>query len=277
MTIASFDDWIGSTKQELNYFKSATMASVAGGWCSSRHLAGSPVGVLGGVFNTTDGVKPKSGTDSGVTMGCHPIHPFAPGARGYLARVEFGASGTAGVSRICLADILWAGGAFDKPSMTYIIGAPPSFADRLPEIGPGVPDYNGLAIWIEIVTVVPSTAAVTINYLNQDGNAAATTVDLGGFLNVGRTVRAILATGDAGVRSIVSVVTNANLTSGTFNVFVVRPLWEGGVPVANMGGVDDMLQTGLPEVFPESCLLVFQRATGTSVGTYDLRLQIASK
>ena len=65
-------------------------------------------------------------------------------------------------------------------------------------------------------------------------------------------------------------------TVGTFNVLVVRPLWEGDLRVANAGGVHSLLETGMPEVFANSALGLFVAGDSTSSGIPSVTIEIAS-
>lgn len=115
-----------------------------------------------------------------------------------------------------------------------------------------------------------------MTYTNQAGTAARTTgtvVTVAG--TVGRCIQLPLQAGDTGVQKIESVIASV-ATVGTFNIMVLRQLWNGRVRIANDGDVHDMLKTGLPVVFATSALYVLTNTDSTSSGTPEMSIQVAS-
>lgn len=272
MAILTEDGYIASAKQLIPIVKIATRTSVALVPFSIFDLAGSPgAGVLAGT-STTAGVVP---TDA--TAGCPVINAFGGGAAGYLTRVDF--SNTV-LSRLAIADMLWKGGAYAFGTATTTVTAPPSFLGRCPDaIG------NGNEIWIEVVTAFVTGTAwqVQITYTNQAGTTGRTSIisvaQAAAALTLGKMFQIALQAGDSGVRAIESViVTNGGtaMTVGTFNVLVLRPLWNNRITVANGGGIDDLFKTGMPIVYTDSALIVVPQADSTSTGLVDILLEIAN-
>jgi len=268
MTIASLNDYIGSTKQVCPINKSTTRTTVANVWFSLFDIAGNPgSGTLAGT-STTAGVVPTDAT-AGV-----PIIGFSSGS-GYLTTVDF--SNTV-ASRLQLVDILWKGGAYAYNSGTTTVTAPPSYSGRVP----GGNDYTGTQIWLEVSTAITSatTWSLVVNYLDQDGNAGAT-VSTGSLaaasLTIGKMLQLSLASGDSGVSAITSVVvTTGGAAAGAFNVLVVRPLWYGRVTAANAGDNHGIDRTGMPEVWSTSAIAIMVNADSTSSGLPDVQFEIAS-
>lgn len=263
MSISSLNDYIISAKQQARITKTTARTAVAVTPTSIFDLAGSPgAGTLAG-SSTTAGVVPASGV-----AGYPTINAFGATAKGYLSKVSFKNS-VAGL--IALYDRLFLAGAYAFNAAVSLT-AQPSYAGRVSNL-----DYTGYEIWIECVTAFTGIPTIAITYTNQAGTAAKTTgaVSLGSALAVGQCFRMPLAAGDTGVQKIESVTATV-ATVGTFNVMVLRPLWENRVAAANDGGINDMLSTGLPEVFATSALYALVTPDSTSTGTPYVAAEFAN-
>lgn len=264
MPIASLNDYIAAAKQIIPMSRTAARTTIAGLPFSVFELAGQPgSGVLAGA-SVAAGVVP---TDA--VAGYPVINNFAVSAKGYLSGVTFGSTVA---SRIALFDRVWLGGAYAF-NAAQTLAAQPSYASRMPD-----GDYKGTQIWIETVTAFTGNLTVTITYTNQDGTLAQSTGSFapGVAPTLGRCFQVPLAAGDTGVQKIESV-TSTIATVGTFNVMVLRPLWEGRVRSANDGDSHDMLKTGLPEIFENSAIYPIIYADSTSSGVPNLLAEISSK
>ena len=262
MSLASLDDYIASNRNELTWFKSAARTTVAAIPFTLFDLAGQPgAGVLS-PGNTANGLVPTDATDG------YPQIPAFSGSNGYLSRVTWDGSVSGNIS---MFDRLFVAGAYAYNADTTL-ASQPSIAARVPNL-----NYNGLELWVECVTAHTGTLSVQINYLDQDGNAGDTGVFSLGTTNIlGRCTRIPLATGDTGIQRIVRV-RGTVATAGTWNVMILRPLWRGRVAIANGAYKDDMLATGLPQVYTNSALYFLVDADSTSSGTPQVRFQIADK
>jgi len=261
--IASLDDYISSNKQYLNFCKVSTRTAVLGQPFSVFDLAGATgAGVLAGT-NAVNGFIP---TDA--SAGYPDMTTFTTGAHGYLSRVI---STNSVACRISIVDRLWVAGTHAyNANVTYT--AQPSYASRVPS-----GDYSGLKILVECVTAINGSPSFNVSYINQAGEAKSTgATAVGGTMTVGRLFEIALAPGDTGVQRINSIVGSGG-SSGTFNLSVVRPLWDGRVAFANDGDNQDMLRTGMPEVFDLSALYMIVTPDTTNTGTVSLSLEIASK
>lgn len=275
MAISSLDNYIASYKQRVGIIKAGgtSRTTVATYPFSLFELVGNPGGGTLAGTSTSAGVVP---TDA--TPGCPIINNFAGGATGYLTKVEF----TATVAcRLRLYDMLFKAGAYSYAGGTTSLSLQPSFSSRVPS---GT-DYKETEIWIEIVTgfVTGNTWSVTCNYTNQDGATAHTTATItplaAANLTIGRMHQLPLAAGDTGVQKIENVVvTNGGtlMTAGTFNVLVLRKLWEGRVNLANAGDTHDLLKTGMPQVFGDSAFFLQIATDSTSSGIPDINFEVAS-
>lgn len=273
MTIATLDAYIAAAKQQINYCKTASRTTIANAWFSLFELAGNPAaGTLAG-SSTTAGVVP-TGSVAAPTAGVPGVNNFAGGATGYLSTVDFGGTVAA---RMMLADCLFKAGAYSFNS-AVTLSAQPSYSSRVP----GGTDFTNTQIWIEFVTAFTGTLSVAVTYTNQSGVAAHTTgtvVTVSG--TVGRMFQLPLQAGDTGVQKIESVTATV-ATVGTFNVLVLRPLWNGRCRVANDGDIHGLDKTGMPIVFDgsasagASALMLFMNADSTSSGVPELQIELAS-
>jgi hypothetical protein len=262
MAIASLDDYIASNRQELTWFKSATRTTVASVPFTLFDLAGQPGAGTLSPGNTANGVVPTDATDG------YPVINAFSGSVGYLTRVTWDGSVSGNIS---MFDRLFVAGDYAERAETTTASDP-----RVAARGPNS-NYNGRELWVECVTAHTGILSVQINYLDQDGNAGDTGVFSLGTANIlGRCTRIPLATGDTGIQSITRV-RGTVATVGTFNVMILRPLWRGRVAIANGAYKDDMLATGMPQVYTNSALYFLVDADSTSSGTPQVRFQIADK
>lgn len=265
MAITTLDGYIAAQKQKIFYGKTGSRTVVATAWFSIFDVAGNPgAGTLAGT-STTAGVVP---TDA--TAGCPIIDAFAGGATGYLGSVTFGNSNA---GRFVMFDLLWKGGAYAFNS-NVTLSSQPSFSSRVP----GGTDFNGTEIWIEAVTAFTGNLSVVVTYTNQDGTTGRTTgtVATGVAPTVGRMIMLPLQAGDTGVQKIESVTASVS-TAGTFNVLVLRRLWQGRTQTAGGGDAHDILKTGMPVVFADSAFFVMLMSdTSTNIGAPDVTFDIVS-
>jgi hypothetical protein len=250
--------------QRVRHLKTASRTSVAAIPFSVFDLAGDPgAGVLAGT-STAAGVVP---TDA--TAGAPLINAFTGANKGLLTRAE--ASNTV-PCRIAVYDLLFKAGAYAFNS-NVTLAAQPSYSSRVP----GGTDFTGLEIWVETVTAFTGLMTVTVTYTNQSGTTGRTTgaIATGVAPTLGRMIRLNLQAGDTGVQKIESVL-GAVATVGTFNVLVMRKIWEGRVRVANDQVVHGPDLTGIPEVFADSCLVPVVIADSTSTGLPEVVLDVAN-
>jgi hypothetical protein len=263
MTITSLDTFIAAPKQKITYTKIGSRTTVANGWFSLQELAGQPgAGSLAG-SNTANGLVPDDNT-----VGYPAIGDYGSGSTGMLGLVEFS---NIVPGRLALFDRLFLAGAYAFNAATTL-ASQPSFATRVPNT-----DYKGLELWAEQVTAATGNQAVSVNYTNQVGTTGKTTgaTGIGSAQTVGRCWQLPLAAGDSGIQKIESV-TGSTATAGTFNIMVLRPLWQARVQIANGGDIHDLLRTGAPVVPATAALYVMFCPDGTSTGTPDMNIVIAN-
>lgn len=262
MAITTLDGLIGSTKQIISINKFTTRTTVSANWSSLFDIAGCPgAGTLAGV-STTTGTVP---TDA--TAGCPPINAFGGGATGYLMQMSVGSTLP---MRMKLVDMLWKGGAYAFNANTSG-NTPTSYSSRIPG-----GDYTGTEIWLEQVTAGTGIQNVNVTYINQAGTSGRSTGTVATATNIiGRLHRLPLQAGDTGVQGVTGVVGSV-ATVGTFNILVVRPLWTGMATIANDAANYGPDQTGMPEVFADSALVMFVAANSTSSGQPEMQFVIAN-
>jgi hypothetical protein len=128
----------------------------------------------------------------------------------------------------------------------------------------------GNMVWYEIYTTIGTTTAnLTMNYVDQNGDSASSTMNIGAsnFREVTRAQRIPLAAGDTGVQSVTSVQLSASTTTaGNFGITIAQPLaW---IPV-NVGGTSGWRDyttglPGIPTINPDACLaLAYISASAT--------------
>lgn len=261
MAITTLDGAIAAAKQRIQLWKSVSRVSVAAAPFSVFDLAGNPgAGVLAGT-STTTGVVP---TDA--TAGCPIISAFGGGATGYVSRIE----GTNTVAcRIALYDMLWKAGAYAFNANTTG-QTPTSFSSRIP----GGTDYNGLELWYEQVTAGTGIQNVAVTYNDENAASSTTgTIAMPAAMILGRMQQIPLAAGDKGIQGVTGVV-GTIATVGTFNILIMRPLGEIRVKIANDSVIQDLLMTGMPQVFTDSALRVVVTADSTATQLPELMVDV---
>lgn len=261
MAITTLDGVIAAAKQRILMYKSTNRTAVASYPFSVFDIAGNPgAGTLAGT-STTTGTVP---TDA--TAGCPIINAFGGGATGYVSRIE----GSNIVScRIALYDMLWKAGAYAF-NVSTSGNSPTSFSSRIP----GGTDYTGLELWYEQVTV--GTLVQNVNVTYNDENGASSTTGAYAMplaMIVGRMQQIPLAAGDKGIQGVTGVVGTV-ASAGTFNLLIMRPLGEVRIRVANDHVVQDLLATGMPQVFADSALRVVVTADSTATQLPELVVDI---
>lgn len=264
MTIASTDDFIASAKQSVSLGITTSRTTVAATPFSLAGIVGfNGVEVLAGA-STTTGV-----TQTSSTVGFPTIQPFGIGAKGYIASIACSAPNP---GRYMLYDCLWKGGAYAFNANTSG-NVPTSYASRIIDN-----NYSdGLELWYEQVTGGTGIPSVNVSYLDQDGNAASTgVISLGAAHIQGRMTRLPLANGDSGLQGVTGVVASV-ATVGTFNLLVMRKLWEGRINTVNQAVVDGIDTLGLPEIFATSALRLIVATDATIVQACGATVKIVSK
>ena len=264
MTITTRDGLIAAQAgaQRMRILKTASRTAVAAIPFSVFDLAGDPgAGVLAGT-STAAGVVP---TDA--TAGCPVINAFGGSNTGYLTRIE---ASSPVACRLAIYDMLFKAGAFVF-NANVTLASQPSYSSRIPG-----GDYKGTELWLEAVTAFTGNQSIRVQYLDQDGNAGDTgTIATGIAPILGRMLKLPFAAGDTGIQRV-DVVTSSVSTVGTFNVLVLRKLWEGRIRVANDQIVHGPDLTGIPIAFADSALIAIVSADSTATSLPEVVLDIAN-
>lgn len=261
MAITTLDGLIAAPSQRVGILKTASITATALMATQNLQAAGNPgAGTLAGT-STAAGVVP---TDA--TVGFPAINSFG-GATGYISNITF--SNTV-PCRMSLFDCLFKAGAYAFNANTTL-AAQPSYSGRVL----GGTDFSNTEIWIEAVTAFTGNQSIAVTYTNQAGATAHTTgtIATGVAPGIGRMLQLPLAAGDTGVQKIESVVSTVS-TVGTFNVLVLRRLWNGRVRIANDGDIHDFMKTGLVQVFDDSALMNIITPDSTATGLPEIIAEV---
>lgn len=261
MPIATLNGYIAALKERLAYLKTASFTTLSGVPTTMFDLAGNPAAGVLNVGNTANGLVPTDAVAGYPIIG-------APTGDVYVSGVEFGGTSAC---RFVLFDRLFVAGAYAF-NANVTLASQPSYASRVP----GGDDFKNLELWIETVTAFTGTPSFQINYLDQDGAAGDTgVISAGAALTLRRCQLQPLAVGDVGIQRIDQVRCTV-ATAGTFNVMVLRRLWQGRVITANWGDVHDLLRTGMPMIYRDSALYVLILTDGTTSGVPEMSIEVAS-
>lgn len=66
------------------------------------------------------------------------------------------------------------------------------------------------------------------------------------------------------------------MTAGAVNVLILRRLWGNRVTVANSGGINNFLDTGMVQVYNDSAFYLVVQPDSTSTGLPDVVIEIAN-
>lgn len=272
MAITTYAAYKAAKKQVIEWLNATSVGSIAGVWFSCWN------GTLAGA-NTANGVVPTDADTSLPNYGAG-IDAFGAGTEGYLTRfwyVNQGANSSAGVAT--LFDMVFKAGAYAFNANTTL-ASQPSYSSRMPL---GGTDYTSTEIWFECVTAFTGNLTLTVNYTNQSGTAGRTTGSFapGVAPTVRRAYRLPLQAGDTGVQKIDQIISTV-ATAGTFNILVLRRLGMARQNIASYAPMSvnvtgaDVLMTGMPQVFDNSCLTIMQLCDGSTTGQPYYYAEVAS-
>lgn len=262
MAITTLDGLVGAARQRLEFYKTVSRTTVAGGWFCNFDLAGVPGAGTLAIGNTANGL-----VHTDATAGYPLVNAFGGTARGYLSRLALKNS-VVGIVR--LYDRVFACGAYAFNANTTL-ASQPSFASRV-SLGGGAASYLGLELWVEQVTVATGNQAVNVTYTNDADATGRTTgaVGIAAAPTVGRCWQLPLQAGDKGVKQVTNV-TGSVASAGTFNVNILRPLADIYIDTASKAVVQNWGDTGLPELFADSAIYaLLMSPAGTALGTMDV-------
>lgn len=222
-------------------------------------VSGTTTGEYSNISNTTTGISPNDSFPGAMPMAnfgvTSSITNVGTVSNDYISSTV--------VNTVYLSDLLFAAGPFPFNANSVTLSSQPSYVSRLPRGSAA----GCTKIMVEIVTAFTGTATFTIRYTNQNGTSSRTaTLSSVSAPGVGRCFMIPLQSGDTGVVSINSV-TCTGATAGTFNVTVLRDIAVYLCPNANYRNARAPGETGMPQIFDHSCLLLYARPTSTATGT----------
>jgi hypothetical protein len=273
MAITTLDGYLGAYKQRVTIAKTNSVTTVAGQPSMLFDRAGLPAAGALNPASTTNGTVP---TDA--TTGYPTIQAFNGSNKGYITRVEatWPVAGS-----LALYDVLFVAGQVTIPTSGTTVTSltsQPSYATRVPYKSDGTNrDYSQCELWAYSSVAWSNHAhSVTVTYVDQDNNTAEATANASTQnIIINRMLRIPLNGQDVGVRQINSFTLNGvTSAAGAVVVAVMRPLWMGRIygPGGGQWGPD---QTGMPEVFADSALLLVTYADSTSSSTPSVQIEIA--
>lgn len=185
----------------------------------------------------------------------------------YLARNGFSStqSGT-----LFIVDRLWSCSGMGFASGTYAVTSPGALPARITDSGVGVEAYVE-----QFVAAGAASGTLTLNYLNTSGAAKAGVLSaVVSAPTVGQLQPIPLQSGDTGISQVVSAVTSATWTSGSFGITLLKRLIDVPLSIAGVAQIQDWAQAGLAKVPNDACLQLMWLATGTTapvlIGSIDL-------
>lgn len=142
-------------------------------------------------------------------------------------------------------------------------------------------DYVNNEIWINISTLIGTTATTAVvNYNDAGGNPCTSPLfDIGGtgLRELDRVIPVPYQAGATGVSGVTSFdLTGTTGTVGYIDVFVVRRILEVGVPAAGIGSVRDCIAglPSLPKIEDNACLFWGMQANTTTAPLVNYSLHM---
>lgn len=267
----TLDKLLGASRQIIPMFKSNSITTTVANPFTLIDRAGYPVAGSLNPASTTNGTVP---TDA--TTGFPTIDAFGGGNRGYLSHVDVLMPVT---GMIEIYDVLFWAGQTTIPTAgttTVALTSIPSFATRVPYKSDGATrDYNQVQLFLQASVAWSNHAhTASIDYTDQDANAANTGNISTQNLGVNRWLRMPLASGDTGVQTITGYKLNGIASAtGAVTAVAARRLFGARIVQGSWFWGPD--QTGLPEVFADSALLLVARMDSTSSSTPAVTLTIS--
>jgi hypothetical protein len=245
--------------------KNITVPKAIGSYQSSWLGVGFPgAGATPPAYTAGSGYTASSATTGAII--------YTNGAvKNWLAQL-FASSTIAGT--LFIYDRLWACSGMGYAAATYTVTTPGSLPARITDNG------VGCELWVEQNNAAAGSASgtLTANYKNPaDGAEAGVIPTVVSAPVIGQAQPVPLQAGATGVRSLVSVVTSATWTSGTFGMMIVKPVCSIEIPLAGIGKTLDWAGLGLPGLVNDMCLFFIWQGGATTANQVMARLNIIDK
>jgi hypothetical protein len=267
MTITTINDITSglASQQSRWVLKNITACKAIGSYQSSWLGVGFPgAGATPPAYNAGAGY-----TSDNTTTGAIPYTDAS--TQNYLARVS-ATSTIAGT--LILVDRLWSCSGMGYALGTYTVTTPGSLPARITDNG------VGCQLWVENNNIAAGAASgtLTANYKNPGNSAEAGVIPaVVSAPVIGQMQPVPLQAGATGVMSLVSVVTSATWTSGTFGMCIVDPIATIPVPLAGVGVTVDWANLGLPPIQADACLMFIWQGGATTAAQVIVKLDIIDK
>jgi len=181
------------------------------------------------------------------------------------------AQGSAGPSTLLLYDRIFHASAINHNTAAAqtITGVPTRYATTT---------SKGNFCFLEVTTVLTATVFnITLQYTDQDGNAAENAPSLAGIVSsavtrIPHAPRFIpLNSGDTGLRTVTQVTFSAAAASGVSNLVMGHPLAFLPCPIANSMVVLDGINSAfnLVEILTDACLALIEMKGVATATTYN--------
>ena len=231
------------------------------------YLAGNPSGSVATAIGINGEAVNAATTSATSIQGRIPRTEAISPAESYVTR--FSAISSAVTGSLWLIDRLWHNSGL---SATAVTTQSITAAALPPRDRNGSTNGDGVMAALEW-SVAPGAGTGTSNLTYTDASSAtanATIIGTGamhaGAFEIFQTAPQPATTG-TGVRTPLSVTHSATRTSGTLHLVLFRPILQIDLTVANIGNVVDALTSGMPEIYPYSCLQLVFFPTATTATT----------
>jgi hypothetical protein len=266
MTITTIDDIAAglAVGQFRWVLKNITVPKAIGSYQSSWLGVGFPgAGSAPPAYNSGSGYALDDATPGAI--------PYTNAAvKNFLAK-WFATSTIAGT--LMLVDRLWSCSGMGYALGTYTVTTPGNLPARITDYG------VGCSLWVEqFIAAGAASGTLTANYKNPaDGAEAGVIPAVVSAPLIGQMQPVPLAVGATGIRSLVSVVTSATWTSGSFGMTILKPIAAISIPLAGIGNTLDWATLGLPDIPNDACLgFIWQGGAATATQVMS-RFEIIDK
>lgn len=268
MAILNGDNLFRGLLPGQQVYKDAVTGEAAGVLHSSLYLTGSPGA----------GVAPAPGLAGAALTSYAGQIPFPSAVASkniYLARLVLAHGGNIGA--ISIYDRLWHNSGLVVTTTTGQTVNSVAFPARDLD---GTVNGRGCIVGIECSTATTNGAPVTnttLTYTNSlgVGSKTATMAAWPATAVAGTFVPFSLAAGDVGVQSIQTATLGTSYGAGAIHLVVAREIATIPLPTANVAGVSDALQLGLPRCFDNSVPWMVYLPTATAIGLVSGSLTLA--
>ncbi len=240
--------------QRMRFIKNLTAAKAVGSFQSAWLATGTPgAGSAPPAYNAGSGY-----TCDDTTTGAPPLVNAAG-----VNRIGRAMGSGSQLGTIMVYDRLWSCSGMGFAAATYTVTTPGSLPARITDNGVGT------ELWVEqFVAAGAASGTLTANYKNvADASKSGVIAAVVSAPVVGQMQPVPLAVGDTGVRSLVSVVTSATWTSGSFGMTIIKPVFEIGLNQIGVSKMLDFAMTALEKVPSDACLGIMWHANVTTAPT----------